>query len=440
MSEEERNYENVMYLIHLIIADLKRIKYLKIPIKIFQTPDLESLFTTIIELYRKNGFVNLKMLYELSKEKKFDYDLFSKCEYQIALNSLDYMNSYEIEIDFYQNKILEYYKKISIKRLTKKYDENQISQNELTIEMNKINNFKLDVSENNDFKTIEEIPREEKEKVYIKSNINELDNLIKGFALGELTIWSGGNASSKSTFLNQLILEAINQNFNVAIYSGELKNSRLLDWLYLQACGIDNLVEKKGFYKPKEIVKQKIDYWLNDKLFVFDDTKGNDCNKILSSIKKIVKNKQVKVVVIDNLMSLENNESDKKYDMQSKLVKELSTMCKELDIHIHFVCHPRKTTTFLRKNDISGTADITNLADNVIIMHRNSHDFVRATKEMFFWKENDPIYDYTNYLEVCKNREFGVQDKFVGMMFENGSRRLLNQKQERKIYGWEQMR
>ena len=140
-------------------------------------------------------------------------------------------------------------------------------------------------------------------------------------------------------------------------------------------------------------------------------------------------------------MSLDINDyGDNKYDTQSYLIKELSELAKKYNVHIHFVCHPRKSTTFLRKVDISGTADITNVADNVFILHRVNNDFRKATKDMFGWKDDYDLYKFSNIIEICKSREFGVQDCFVGLYFEKESKRLLNGVGEHKRFGWEMMR
>ena len=128
---------------------------------------------------------------------------------------------------------------------------------------------------------------------------------------------------------------------------------------------------------------------------------------------------------------------DSQYDVQSKFVQDLSAIAKKYNVHIHFVCHPRKATTFLRKIDISGSADLTNIADNVFIMHRVNKDFQTRSKEMFGWKDSERIYQYSNVLEVCKNREKGVEDYFCGMYFNIPSKRLLNEETEIIRYGWE---
>ena len=92
---------------------------------------------------------------------------------------------------------------------------------------------------------------------------------------------------------------------------------------------------------------------------------------------------------------------------------------------------------FLRKDDISGTADIANAADNVLIVHRVNNDFRSRTKEFFKWGDDAEMYRYSNVIEVCKNRDLGVQDAFAGTYFEECSKRFLNAAGEVKHYGWE---
>lgn len=294
---------------------------------------------------------------------------------------------------------------------------------------------KIDVSNLKYYKTSGEINMDSNENiVYIQSGITKLDRFLKGFALGELSVWSGGNGSGKSTLLSQLAIESFRKGNNVLIFSGELKDSRLMKWLNLQICGKANLYHNTqyDYYYPRD--KEKTTEFSNNKLFVYDNEIGNDINKIIFAIYDAVKNKNVKMVILDNLMSMNLGESKDKYDAQTKLITDLSDMAKRLNIHIHFVCHPRKSTSFLRKYDISGTADLTNIADNVFIVHRINNDFIKQTKEMFKWKDDDEIYQYDNVVEVCKNREQGIQDMFIGQYFEVETKRFLNYKNEDKFY------
>ena len=409
---------------------------LKLPLKCLDDEELEIAIKEIKRFKKENGFINYGVLNDLALQNKINLGVLAKYEILSGFDEHFYTTKLlEHHINYYSERILEEYKEKTIDKLKQEYASRKITLNELTEKLKVIDTYKLDNSSN--FKDIHDIEITEDKKTYVLSNTKELDKNIKGFALGELSVWSGGNASSKSTYMNQIALESINQNYNVAIYSGELTSNRLLQWITLQASNKEDVINNKGFYRPK--YKDKILYWLDTRLFIYDNELGNKKDTLLESIQDVVERKNVKVIIIDNLMSIELSNQNK-YDEQSILIKELSSLAKKLNIHIHFVCHPRKVMTFLRKNDISGTADLTNIADNVFILHRVGDDFKNSIKEAKHLKEDNPIFQFTNVIEICKNREYGVQDLFAGMFYEKETKRLLNYIGEKRHYGWEQMR
>lgn len=409
---------------------------LKLPLKCLDDEELEIAIKEIKRFKKENGFINYGVLNDLALQNKINLGVLAKYEILSGFDEHFYTTKLlEYHINYYSERILEEYKEKTIDKLKQEYAARKITLNELTEKLKVIDTYKLDNSSN--FKDIHDIEITEDKKTYVLSNTKELDKNIKGFALGELSVWSGGNASSKSTYMNQIALESINQNYNVAIYSGELTSNRLLQWITLQASNKEDVINNKGFYRPK--YKDKILYWLDTRLFIYDNELGNKKDTLLESIQDIVERKNVKIIIIDNLMSIELSNQNK-YDEQSILIKELSGLAKKLNIHIHFVCHPRKVMTFLRKNDISGTADLTNIADNVFILHRVGDDFKNAIKEMRKISDDAPIFQYTNVIEICKNREYGVQDILVGMYYEKETKRLLDNENEKRHYGWEQMR
>ena len=409
---------------------------LKLPLKCLDDEELEIAIKEIKRFKKENGFINYGVLNDLALQNKINLGVLAKYEILSGFDEHFYTTKLlEHHINYYSERILEEYKEKTIDKLKQEYASRKITLNELTEKLKVIDTYKLDNSSN--FKDIHDIEITEDKKTYVLSNTKELDKNIKGFALGELSVWSGGNASSKSTYMNQIALESINQNYNVAIYSGELTSNRLLQWITLQASNKEDVINNKGFYRPK--YKDKILYWLDTRLFIYDNELGNKKDTLLESIQDVVERKNVKVIIIDNLMSIELSNQNK-YDEQSILIKELSSLAKKLNIHIHFVCHPRKVMTFLRKNDISGTADLTNIADNVFILHRVGDDFKNSIKEAKHLKEDNPIFQFTNVIEICKNREYGVQDVFVGMYYEKETKRLLDHENEKRHYGWEQMR
>ena len=433
-NENTRDLHEEIFL-KLLFTNPKYIERLKIKYFYFHNEELKSLFKDFCVSYHNNKVIGLSSL--LTINPNLDIDLYV----DLVNNAFEVRNFEEDYFDFVQEKILEFYKKDVIKNLNMELESNKIDYYEFNQKIKDIEKITITGTNENRMLTISDINNKEEEpSIYIKSNTKELDKVIKGFILGELSVWSGGNASAKSTYLNQLAIESIAQGYNVAIFSGELTSNRLIKWITMQCAGKKNISynQEREYYFVNSFAKDKILRWLDKKLYIYDNNYGNKANEILESVRKCIDTNGTKVIILDNLMSMNlSSYGDQKYDTQTKLMTDLSALAKEKGVHIHFVCHPRKANTFLRKNDISGTADLTNIADNVIIMHRVNKDFIRNTKEMFQWTQDSPIYEFSNVIEVCKNREFGVQDYFVGMYFENESKRLLNEKGEIKHYGWE---
>lgn len=276
--------------------------------------------------------------------------------------------------------------------------------------------------------------------VSVPTGITELDKKLVGMNKGEMSVWSGGNGSGKSTVLSQIALETIDRGYNVAIFSGELTQSRTKDWMTLQAAGRQNTrLSNNGvsYYAPKE-VKEQIDKWAADKLWVYNNDYGRKAGDVIADFKAHIEKYKTDVIIIDNLMSLDLTEyRADKYDRQTMLALELSEMAKKYNVHIHFVCHPRKPNGFLRKADISGTADLTNAADNVFMMHRVNNDFVRLAGDFIGKQEVEKYKVYTNVIEIMKNRDLGKEDEYVGLFYEPQSKRLLNEAHENRVYGWE---
>ena len=136
-------------------------------------------------------------------------------------------------------------------------------------------------------------------------------------------------------------------------------------------------------------------------------------------------------------MNINLVEGDTKNDKQSKLILQIKKFAKENQCHIILVAHPRKSSSFLRKTDISGTADLTNAVDDVFIIHRVNNDFFRAGAEYFGQSEIQRFQGYGNVIEVCKDRMWGVVDLMVGVYYELESRRFKNSAIEDMRYGWE---
>lgn len=276
----------------------------------------------------------------------------------------------------------------------------------------------------------------------IPTGYHELDKKIVGLFAGELTIISGLNASGKTSWLDCVALNVMQQGFKVGIWSGEMQDWRFQNWINQIAAGKAYVRKKIGYdnlyYVPKPIC-EKIDTWLDDKLFLYNNSYGSDWQQLFNDIKELVEKEGVQLIILDNLAALNIEGYDgEKYSKQTKFVLDVKEYAKKKNIHIILVCHPRKQMDMIRRESVSGTADLTNICDNLFLIHRVNKDFETRAGD-FFGKEKVTEYmNYSTVLEIAKNRQFGIVDFLIGMYYENESRRLKNSIAEHIVYDWEE--
>lgn len=274
----------------------------------------------------------------------------------------------------------------------------------------------------------------------IRTDFYGIDDVINALYKKEISIVTGLNGSGKSSWLSQLALNVTNNGQIVTLFSGELGSDRVLRWLQLQAAGKIHTVATSNEYLffVRDDIKEQINNWMSKKLFVYNNNYGEKVETVLEAIEKCVEKYHSDLVILDNLMSLDlAGLCYERLEQQKELILILDKFAEKMDVHIILVAHPRKSVDFLRKTDIAGTADLTNAADNVFIIHRVNEDFKRLSKQYFGWGKDKEIYRYDNVIEICKNRELGGQDMFAGLFYEKESKRFLNSIGEHKQYGWE---
>lgn len=279
------------------------------------------------------------------------------------------------------------------------------------------------------------------ELLSIPTGYHELDKKIIGLFAGELTVLSGLNASGKTSWLNCLALNVIQQGFKVGIWSGEMQDWRFQGWLNQMAAGKNYVRKKEGFenfyYTPSKVCEQ-IDAWVDNKLFLYNNSYGARWEQLFNDIKELVEKEGVQLIVLDNLAALciDGYESGT-YANQTKFILDVKDYAKQKNIHVILVAHPRKQNDFLRKESISGTADLTNIADNVFLIHRVGQDFQKRAGDFLGEGKVQEYLGFSNVLEVAKNRQMGIVDHLVGMYYEMESRRLKNSIAEHIVYGWQ---
>lgn len=279
---------------------------------------------------------------------------------------------------------------------------------------------------------------------FIPSGIATIDRRGLGFKRGMVSVWTGKRGCGKSSLLNMLILNAAQQGFKSALWTGELTGDMVKQWLYLQAAGKqhNHRLEGTDYFVTNDYIATKIDAWIDKYFWLFNNKYGDNFSQIEEQIRSLVKEQGIDMVLLDNLMVLDIRMLDEnKYDRQAVLLQRLEDLAKELNIHIHLVAHPHKSIGYIRIDNISGSGDIGNKADNIFIMSRVNNDFRNSAPDFLEKYEYDDVIKSgcTNVIEIAKFRAKGtLMGSLVKLWFEDESNRLKNDIAENVIYNWDE--
>jgi len=271
----------------------------------------------------------------------------------------------------------------------------------------------------------------------VRTGYYEIDSALGGgICFGQVCLLTGKRGHGKSTFMSNVVANAIEQGVGVFAYSGELAGYHFKRWLNCQLAGDDYMVGKQNEYGDTTYtidpeVSKRISEWYRGKAYLFDNTfiEDEDEHTALTEIvREVASRRNVKLICIDNLMTAMETVADQNnlYLAQSNFTGELKKIAVRYDVAIILIAHPRKRgkdDTDFDNDDVSGSSDITNKVDIVM-------NYSRA-------KEGA---DHDCELEISKNRLAGTLRMGTGKILLNYSaktKRVTGMRELNKHYGWE---
>lgn len=264
------------------------------------------------------------------------------------------------------------------------------------------------------------------------SGIPALDAMTGGLYEGDLNIWTGKRGEGKSTILTQILLEAIEQNYNVCSYSGEIPADRFKYDVCLQAAGSDYVMDYEDKqagrvtqYVPRGTL-EAINRWFDGRFWLYDNriVEEDEAVSVIRVFEQAYRKYNCKVFLVDNLMTVRTCKRDSDfYQMQADFTIRLRKLAEKLGAVIHLVVHPRKTPKGVTdSDDVGGLGTITNIACNVFSLKKLDED---DQSEMGC----DAI------LSCMKNRAYGELGD-IRLNFLPRSRRFVQTGNVEKTYGW----
>ena len=259
---------------------------------------------------------------------------------------------------------------------------------------------------------------------FISTGLASIDQALNDLAPGCVTVVAGRSNGGKSTFVNQIVANAIEVMNKTLLISGEDDKRLLLNKIYTAVIGsnpklYDNVqINKRWFKTPKPAVVKMLKEWHKDKLSLYMKGEGSlkTTEELFKMVSEKIKVEGYNLIVIDNLMSvLSVKSADNKYEAQADFVQKCCDISKLYHCHIVIVLHPNKT---YKKGDmmdfeqISGSSDISNKADSIIAITRE-------------YGEDENASGVDGYCEILKNRYFSdlkkiplKYDKETGLLLE----------------------
>lgn len=222
------------------------------------------------------------------------------------------------------------------------------------------------------------------------------------FRDGELTIWAGVNGNGKSLVMGQT---ALFFNKPCVIASMEMLPEATLARMIRQACGNEN---------PTREYAERLTKKFHGKLWLYNQVGNVQQRALFGMIRYCARELGIKHVMIDSLVKCGLGVDD--YNSQKAFVDQLTSLAKDESVHIHLVVHMRKLANeadLPDKHSIKGAGEITDLADNVIIVARRTINVDESSE------------DPTGFIRIAKHRH-GDYEGTWGFWFHEPSQQWVS--------------
>lgn len=269
----------------------------------------------------------------------------------------------------------------------------------------------------------------------LATGVAEFDDLLYGgLPFGYVHILGGKRGDGKSTFGSQLICQAREQGYKSFVYSGEMENGDVKNWMYLNFAGDNHIIENKtvdgrNYWFISNQTSSVIDKWVQGNIFLYDNTQiDNEMKELIPIIIDMICREGVKVILLDNLMTaieMMDVVGSDEYAAQKNFCSDLRKIALQYHVLIILVAHRRKSQGTTDVNDeISGSSYITNCAGVVVSYDRDKSE------------DGNPM---DRKLVVSKNRLFGKLN-YDGILlhFAEKSKRIYGDRDDKNFrYSWD---
>ena len=194
------------------------------------------------------------------------------------------------------------------------------------------------------------------------------------FRYGEVTVWTGYNKHGKSEVLNHCIVDLCWQGDRALVCSLEVQAPETYRKLIRMAMGRREVCNRE----ERDQFRDRCLRPLAQKIWVYDHVGNAPITEVLNVMLYAFQRYGCRQFVLDSLMKFEglDGEGQDQWNRQRDFMCAILKFAATYGVHIHLVAHSKKPdkqgeAKIPRRYDISGSAYISNLPQNVVVVWRN---------------------------------------------------------------------
>ena len=220
----------------------------------------------------------------------------------------------------------------------------------------------------------------EKENDYLPTGYPSLDAKVGGLIPGHLTVVAAPTSMGKTAFAINIAYNVLKSNKSVAFISLEMQHEEISERLLVQESKVPSDKYRKKLNKGDEKNIDRALSELMNKKMTISDTRGLDTTDIKARCRRIARQQEVDLIVVDYLQNIAINNEGVNYAKAVGLaVNDLRNLAKELDCPVMLISQVNRGREGVpRLKDLRDSGEIEENADEVWFPYRPEYDKDKA--------------------------------------------------------------
>lgn len=260
----------------------------------------------------------------------------------------------------------------------------------------------------------------------VKTGFRDLDKITAGLQKGDLIIIGGRPSMGKTTFAQNIIVNAATQtkNMGVLFFSVEMASAEIIDSMISDVSGIDNWNIRTGNISDADFAKigDTLSEISEMKIYI-DDTSSLNILELRNRARRAAyQHPEIGLIVIDYLQLLQGTDryAGNRVLEVSEISRGLKTLARDLSVPVVALSQLSRDSAKRDNNrpqlhDLRDSGAIEQDADLVMLIHRED-----------YYHRGEPNYENTNITELIVAKHRHGATGIVDLYFQDKYKRFMS--------------